>query len=202
MWISNTQADFICDHLEIGFIKIALDLFLLNEKGIFFGTGSKRSYQKNRRSSLGRKIEQIFRPRDLGRKIEKPAEIFRSSFPAYRIQPNTVRNSQFPKWAEFKGDLGPSKTDNFKKYTGDWGCGPVLMTERLGFYLVIRHLITWFWINYLIIFGATAILVLGIEASPWSMNKGSLNFHIFKKPKANSGPSGSSFLRSKGGTSP
>ena len=113
-----------------------------------------------------------------------------------------LRNSQFPKWAEFKGDLGPSKTDNFKKYTGDWGCGPVLINERLGFYLVIKHLITWFWINYLILFGATAILALGIEASPWSMNKGSLNFHIFKKPKANSGPSDSSFLRSKGGTSP
>ena len=88
-----------------------------------------------------------------------------SSKNPYRGDP-PIRNSQFPKWAEFKGDLGPSKTDNFKKYTGDCGYGPVLINERLGFYLVIRHLITWFWISYLILFGATAIVANIIEASP------------------------------------
>ena len=77
MWISNTQADFICDHLEIGFVKIALDLFLLNEKESSLVPGPKEKLpKKKRRSSLGRKIEQISGRRDLGRKIEKPADKF------------------------------------------------------------------------------------------------------------------------------
>ena len=59
MWISNTQADFICDHLEIGFIKIALDLFLLNEKESSLVPGPKEVTKKTSAVPLAGKLNKF-----------------------------------------------------------------------------------------------------------------------------------------------